>query len=102
MFVINTGLNNLPRGAKRRELEDFLTNYFSKMIDRDFIEFLVRDLQAKCDELNEKFPGKQEYKVRFTMPENIKVSPFIFIRLVNSNHHYLSIQLQEIKGWYQP
>ncbi len=102
MFVINTGLNNLPRGAKRRELEDYLGNYFSKMIDRDFIEFLVRDLQAKCDELNEKFPGKQECKVRFTMPENIKVSPFIFIRLVNSNHHYLSIQLQEIKGWYQP
>lgn len=102
MFVINTGLNNLPRGAKRRELEDFLGNYYSKIIDWAFIEFLVRDLQAKCDELNEKFPGKQEYKVCFNMPLNIKVSPFIFIRLVNSNHHYLSIQLQHIKGWYEP
>ena len=44
----------------------------------------------------------QGVKVGFTMPENINVSPFIFIRLVNSNHHYLSVQLQEIKGWYQP
>lgn len=102
MYVINYGLNSLPKGEKRIELLDYMMKNVRYIIDERFVSLLVDQIRNKVDELNAKYKGSTKYVVSFTWPQKRLFSPFIFIDIDGRKDLSFSLQLVEIKGIWQP